>query len=90
MVTGIVVNEKENVSAEYKAKIRQEMYYCMKYGVESHMHASNIDSTVETYVLKMLGKINYVLSVETANQQMRQYRNWLQAIRREMEKKNNE
>lgn len=36
-VTGIVVNEKVSVNSEYKRKIRQEMHYCMKYGVDSHL-----------------------------------------------------
>ena len=32
-VTGIVVNEKPNISKNYKRQLRQEIYYCEKYGV---------------------------------------------------------
>lgn len=36
-VTGIVVNEKLQVSREYRKNLRQELYYCRKFGVESHL-----------------------------------------------------
>ena len=36
-VTGIVVNEKPQVSRDYRKKLRQEIYYCMKYGVTGHL-----------------------------------------------------
>lgn len=36
-VTGIVVNEKPQVSREYRRNLRQELYYCRKFGVESHL-----------------------------------------------------
>ena len=32
-VTGVVVNEKINLTKEYKKKIRQEMYYIQKFGI---------------------------------------------------------
>ena len=36
-VTGVVVNQKPQASASYRRQIRQEMYYCKKYGVCSHI-----------------------------------------------------
>ncbi len=36
-VTGIVVNEKPQVSRAYRRKLRAEIYYCGRYGVESHL-----------------------------------------------------
>ncbi len=36
-VTGIVVNEKLQVSRAYRRALRAEIYYCGKYGVESHL-----------------------------------------------------
>ena len=76
-VTGIVVNEKLSVPNSYKKKIRQEMYYCIKFGVASHIKAINISETSENYISTLLGKINYVLSVEPNNTEMKQYREWL-------------
>ena len=49
-VTGIVVNEKPQVSREYRRNLRQEIYYCRKFGVESHLkrkyagNGSHVDS----------------------------------------------
>ena len=76
-VTGIVVNEKMSVSADYKKKIRQEMYYCMKFGVESHLKLNNIKESDATYISKLLGRVNYVLSIEPYNTQMQEYKSWL-------------
>ena len=77
-VTGIVVNEKLSAPAEYKKKIRQEMYYCMKYGVKSHIDSCVSNESPESYVLGLLGRINYVLSIEPKNEQMQKYKVWLQ------------
>lgn len=76
-VTGIVVNEKLSIPNLYKKQIRQEMYYCMKFGVESHLVKANTIETPETYIPKLLGRINYVLSIETNNVDMKRYRDWL-------------
>ena len=76
-VTGIVVNEKLSVPTEYKKRIRQEMYYCMKYGVADHLIKTEWMDSKKTYIAKLLGKINYVLSIEPNNLQMQQYKEWL-------------
>lgn len=36
-VTGLVVNEKVQPSREYRRRLRQEIYYCRKFGVEEHI-----------------------------------------------------
>ena len=76
-VTGIVVNEKLSIPNSYKKHIRQEMYYCMKFGVESHLEKAKIPETPEIYIPKLLGRINYVLSIEPNNADMKEYRYWL-------------
>ena len=76
-VTGIVVNEKLSVSSEYKKQVRQEMYYCMKYGIKSHLDSIGSNELPQDYVLRLLGRINYVLSIEPNNSQMQKYKLWL-------------
>lgn len=76
-VTGIVVNEKLSIHTEYKKRIRQEMYYCMKYGIADHLTKINWTDTEEAYVANLLGRINYVISIETDNLQMKKYRKCL-------------
>lgn len=79
-VTGIIVNEKESIPSEYKARIRQEIYYCRKFGVKSHLEKSAQQETEEKYLKRLLGRVNYVLSVEPDNVKMREYKGWIQEI----------
>ncbi|WP_394526674.1 reverse transcriptase family protein [Lacrimispora sp. JR3] len=66
-VTGIVVNEKVQVSADYRRKLRQEVYYCLKFGVKSHLERTGrteLDSEKERrYLDSLLGKIRYLLYI---------------------------
>ena len=83
-VTGIIVNNKLSVPVEYKKKIRQEMYYCMKFGLKSHVDFNACEKSSEEFVLCLLGRINYVLSVEPQNKEMKKYKTWL--MRQQSEK----
>ena len=76
-VTGIVVNEKMNVSADYRKKLRQELYYCIKYGVSEHLKRCELDVGEAEYLRTLLGRTNYVLSVDLKNQEMQKYKKWL-------------
>lgn len=76
-VTGLVVNERLGVPSEYKKRLRQEMYYCMKFGVQSHLNVIGRSESEEKYILKLLGRVNYVLSVEPRNEEMLKYKDWL-------------
>ena len=76
-ITGIVVNEKAAVPNTYKKKLRQEIYYCRKYGIESHIATKEIDESTEQYLRKLLGRANYILSVEKDNGEVREYKEWL-------------
>ncbi len=77
IVTGIVINEKINVPVEYRKNIRQEIYYCKKFGIAEHIRHSNLDSDEMAYLRKLLGKVNYVLSVDKTNKEMQEYKKWL-------------
>jgi retron-type reverse transcriptase len=61
IVTGIVVNEKLNITSEYKRKIRQEIYFCKKFGVEGHLRAIGSSVSAEAYMQGLLGRISFVL-----------------------------
>ena len=74
-VTGIVVNEKPQASREYRRRLRAEVYYCSKFGVESHLQRYGGEGPQKEavpreageacvrYLQKLQGKINYVLQV---------------------------
>lgn len=62
-VTGIVVNDKVNIRRNYKRKIRQEMYYIKKYSLKSHLKNIAYKCDEKTYLLNLLGRINYVYNI---------------------------
>lgn len=64
IVTGVCINDKVmHVPRNYKDKIRQELYYIGKLGLEDHCRNIGYQNIV-TYVLRLEGKINYVKSIE--------------------------
>ncbi len=73
-VTGVVVNGKLNVSKEYKRKIRQEVFYCQKYGIEEHMRRSGVSLTREQYVARLVGKIRYVCHICPEDENFKKYK----------------
>ncbi len=76
-VTGIVVNKKLSIPADYKRRLRQEVYYCKKYGFNSHMAHIDFDGNESSYIFRLLGKINYILSVTPYDKQMLDWKKWL-------------
>lgn len=76
-VTGIVVNEKPSVPSGYRRKLRQELYYCRKYGMEEHLCRIGSAIPKEVYMSQLLGKINYVLQLHPDEHDMLSYRKWL-------------
>ena len=76
-VTGVVVNEKQNVSADYRRKLRQEMYYCRKFGIGEHLKKQGLSFTEEQYARRLLGRVNHVLHVADDNKEMPEYKAWL-------------
>lgn len=68
VVTGLVVNERVRVPAPYRRRLRQEIYYCMKYGAKEHLtrtgrqaYLNDGDGGTRRYLESLLGKTAYVL-----------------------------
>jgi retron-type reverse transcriptase len=59
-VTGIVVNEKIGLTKEYKNKIRQEIYYIKKYGIEDHLSKIG-EPNKQHYLNSLKGRVAFVL-----------------------------
>ena len=76
-VTGIVVNEKPNISAEYRRELRKALYYCKKFGIDEHLMKTGNSTPKELYIKKLLGRVNYVLSVRSGDKEFLRYRDWL-------------
>lgn len=69
-VTGIVVNSHMQVSKEQRKKIRQQVYYISKFGIESHLE--HINETRANYLRHLLGQINFALFVNPYDEELRQ------------------
>lgn len=74
IVTGIVVNEKIQVSSKYRNKIRQEIYYINKFGLESHLLNNNIKISHKKYLNILYGKILYVLQINENDEEFIKYK----------------
>ena len=79
-VTGIVVNEKLSIPADYRRKLRQELYYCRKFGFQEHLQKTGLEIPEDTYRMQLLGKVNYVLQVHPDDGDMHEARKWLQQL----------
>ena len=77
-VTGIVVNEKLSIPANYRRKLRQELYYCRNFGIQEHLQKISLEIPEETYRMQLLGKVNYVLQIHPNDRDMLEARKWLQ------------
>lgn len=81
-VTGIVVNNKLQVSSKYRKKIRQELYYIKKFGVESHLDKLKLDMNVNQYLNSLYGRIIYVLQINSNDYEFINYKKLINTIDR--------
>ena len=77
--TGIVLNRKMQVAKEYRMRIRQEIYYINKYGLESHLAKIGEEDKVK-YLEKLAGRVQYVLSIRKDDKDMQQYSKYVNAL----------
>ena len=73
-VTGIVVNEKVQVNSKYRNRIRQEVYYIKKYGLELHLDRCGFKGDKTKYLDKLYGKILYVLQINNDDKEFINYK----------------
>lgn len=78
IVTGVVVNDKLQVPFKVRNKLRQEMYYIKKYGWTEHVKHKKI--TQSNYISHLLGKVNFVLDMNSQDLEFKEYRKVLLEI----------
>lgn len=80
-VTGVVVNEKLQVSRSYRKRVRQEMFYAHKYGIANHFHrVKDIPAWIKTpvhYAHHLYGKICFILQINPRDEEFKMYKSWL-------------
>lgn len=82
-VTGVVVNEKLQISAEKRRKIRQEVYYCVKYGIADCIRHIGISLSESEYLNSLRGRIAFALQVSPQDTKMRECFSLVQKIAEE-------
>lgn len=60
MVTGLVVNDKLGIARDTRRKLRQELYYSEKFGIESHVRKIGFEKDPEKYLQSLIGRQNYI------------------------------
>jgi RNA-directed DNA polymerase len=74
-VTGVVVNEKLQVSIDERNKIRQSIYYIRKFGLQSHLQ--KIGSKKGNYLEHLLGKVLFILFINPEDKEFLDYKSYL-------------
>lgn len=72
-VTGVVVNEKPTLSRSQKRSLRQEVYYCQKYGAAKSINRRGLDISPDKYLHSLLGRIAFALQIEPENAEIKEY-----------------
>ncbi len=80
-VTGIVVNDKIQVPFYKRNKIRQQMYFIKKFGIEDHKKRLKIKKN--NYLSHLLGKINFILQMNPDDIEFQRYKIQLIEIKKE-------
>lgn len=77
IVTGLVVNQRVSVPAEYRRRLRQELYYCRRFGVESHLEYVGTDLAPVAYLKRLLGQVGYWLQADPDSHEASAAQEWL-------------
>lgn len=76
-VTGLTVNERVSVPAGYRRRLRQELYYIRKFGLEAHLCAIGASVPPGKYLSRLLGQVSYALQISPGDKELL---NWKRLI----------
>jgi len=79
-VTGIVVNEKLQVPRELRRQLRQEVYFCLKFGPKESMKRRGLKTSPEQYLHSLLGRIAFALQIDPDNLEMQGYHSQIKEL----------
>ncbi len=69
-VTGVVVNEKARVSRSERRALRQEVYFCRKFGVQESLQRRGDSTAPETYLRRLLGRLGFAVQIDPTDTEM--------------------
>ena len=79
IISGLIVNDKVQVPKSERNKIRNTMYYIKKFGLKDHLE--HISETRSNYLDHLMGKINYILSMNPKDEEFVEYQKYLHDLR---------
>ena len=75
LVTGLVVNEGVDLPAPRRRALRQEVYYCRRFGLEGHAAARGEDP--DRCLRRLLGQVGFWLQADPESREAGELRTWL-------------
>lgn len=76
-VTGVVVNQVPHAPAALRRDLRQQLYYCRKFGVSGHLQRTGQVVSEEVFLRHLLGQVNFALQINPADRELADARQWL-------------
>ncbi|MBP2619109.1 MAG: reverse transcriptase domain-containing protein [Chryseobacterium sp.] len=78
IVTGIVVNEKNQVPRKERLKLRQEVFHIRTKTLEVHKEIKNIKN--RNYLYHLYGKISYVVFINPNDKEFIEYKEYIRTL----------
>lgn len=82
-VTGIVVNEKLQITKKIRKELRQNLYYISKFGINEHLEIVGWNQSQEKYIRRLLGIAGHVLFINPGDDEVKRYQENLHRILKE-------
>ena len=79
-ITGLVVNERINVSRVVRRKFRQDVYYLRKFGVDGHLN--RVREFRRNYLEHIIGVGEFIAWVDIKNASVRKDLEFLRSLRK--------
>lgn len=83
IVTGVIVNNKLQVDKTYRKRIRQEIYYIKKFGINSHLNQIGCKNKKQ-YLISLRGRILFVLQIDEHNLEFIHYKDTVNQLINEL------
>ncbi|HEY5591781.1 MAG TPA: reverse transcriptase family protein [Paludibacter sp.] len=79
IISGLIVNSKVQVPKSERNKLRNEIYYIKKFSLDNHLE--KINQSKKNYLLHLIGKISYVLSMNPTDNEFIEYKKYLYELK---------
>ncbi len=80
IVSGVVLNKKMQIPKNERNKIRNIMYFIMKYSLDDHLE--RINEKRDNYVPHLLGRIQYALNLNKEDAELKKYKDFLLKLKK--------